>query len=126
MKTPYQKSMMALIALSLSFMSMNAFAAAATDLSGMAGMIQSTLTPLINLIVASCYLGGAGFCAAAIFKFKAHKDNPTQVTIGVPVMLLFVGAALLFLPSIIGLMSASFGLSGTSQSFNFTGGSIVP
>ena len=115
MKTPYQKSMMALIALSLSFMSMNAFAAAATDLSGMAGMIQSTLTPLINLIVASCYLGGAGFCAAAIFKFKAHKDNPTQITIGTPIALLFVAAALLFLPSILGVAGQTMFAGGSTS-----------
>lgn len=126
MKTRYQQSILAVIGLSFAFFSMNAFAAAATDVSGMAGMIQSTLTPLINLIVASCYLGGAGFCAGAIFKFKAHKDNPTQVPIGTPIMLLFVGAGLLFLPSIINMMANSFGLSGTSQAFNFSGGSIVP
>ena len=126
MKTRYQQSLLAFIGLSCVFFSGNAFAAAASDISGMAGMIQGTLTPLINLIVASCYLGGAGFCAGAIFKFKAHKDNPTQVPIGTPIMLLFVGAGLLFLPSIINMMANSFGLGGTSQSFNFTGGSIVP
>ncbi len=127
MKTGLKRSFLSIVGLSLVFMGLNAYAqAAATNISGMAGMIQSTLTPLINLVVASCYLGGAGFCAGAIFKFKAHKDNPTQVPIGTPIMLLFVGAGLLFLPSIINMMANSFGLSGTSQAFNFTGGSIVP
>lgn len=100
-------------------------AASVSDISGLASNIQSGLTPLINLTVAACYLGGAGFCAASIFKFKAHKDNPTQVPIGTPIMLLFVGIGLCFMPSLIGLISSTMGLSGTTQAFNFTAGSFA-
>jgi len=39
--------------------------------------------------------------AGAIAKFKQHKDNPTQIPIGTPIALLFIGAALLFLPTIL-------------------------
>jgi hypothetical protein len=38
--------------------------------------------------------------AAQIVEFKAHKDNPTQTPISKPIALLFVGAALIFLPSV--------------------------
>ena len=36
-------------------------------------------------------------------KFKAHKDNPTQVPIGTPIALSLIAALLLFLPSILGV-----------------------
>ena len=37
------------------------------------------LAELAQLITAISYIGGFGFGVAAITKFKAHKDNPTQV-----------------------------------------------
>jgi intracellular multiplication protein IcmD len=46
---------------------------------------------------------GLGFSIGAILKFKQHKDNPTQTPIGTPIALVFIAAALLFLPSIIGI-----------------------
>ena len=102
--------------------SLKSFAQTASNIQEVAVSIQAGLTPLINLVVSSCYFGGAGFCAAAIFKFKAHKDNPTQVPVGTPIMLLFVGITLLFLPSIINLMSNTMGISGTTSAFSFSGG----
>jgi hypothetical protein len=38
----------------------------------------------------------------AIIHFKQHKDNPTQSPISKPISLVFIAAALLFLPTIIG------------------------
>jgi len=31
---------------------------------------------------------------------KVHKDNPTQIPVGMPIALLFVAAALVFMPSV--------------------------
>jgi len=56
---------------------------------------------LTNLVTVSSYTAGMGFAIGAILKFKHHKDNPAQVPIGTPVALVFAGAALLFLPSIL-------------------------
>jgi Holliday junction resolvasome RuvABC DNA-binding subunit len=36
------------------------------------------LTELAQSITAISYMAGFGFLIAAIFKFKQHKDNPTQ------------------------------------------------
>lgn len=48
-------------------------------------------------------------------KFKQHKDNPTQVPIGTPIALVFIAAALLFLPSILSVTgSTMFGGKGTT------------
>lgn len=45
-------------------------------------------------------------------KFKQHKDNPTQITIGTPIALTFVAASLLFLPSILSVTGGTmFGKS---------------
>jgi intracellular multiplication protein IcmD len=88
--------------------------------------IQSgILSPLLDVIVGVAYLAGAGFVVAAIFKFKAHKDNPTQVTVGTPVMLLFVGIGLLFFPTLIKSVMSSIGITGTGGSVTFSGGSVT-
>ena len=58
----------------------------------------------------------AGFGAAAIAKFKAHKDNPTQIPVGTAIVLLFVRAALIFLPYIFSMGEATlFGADATSS-----------
>lgn len=79
----------------------------------MASSITSSFTNLTKLITAGSYLAGLGFSIGAIMKFKQHKDNPTQIPIGTPIALVFIAAALLFLPSILGVTGATmFGSSG--------------
>lgn len=53
-----------------------------------------------DAVTSESYLAGLGFAVGAIIKFKEHKDDPTQLPIGTPIGLLFVAAALLFLPAI--------------------------
>lgn len=72
-----------------------------TSIGEMAESITENFTNLTKLITAGSYVAGLGFSIGAIMKFKQHKDNPTQVPIGTPVLMLFVGAALLFLPSVV-------------------------
>lgn len=90
------------------------------------GKVASTITgsfgQLAKLITAGAYMAGIGFCMASMLKFKAHKDNPTQIPIGTPIALLFIGAALIFLPNIFkiagytifGGTSGAGGISGTT------------
>lgn len=90
------------------------------------GQVASTITEsfgsLAKLITAGAYMAGIGFCMASMLKFKAHKDNPTQIPIGTPIALLFIGAALIFLPNIFriagytifGGTSGAGGVSGTT------------
>jgi intracellular multiplication protein IcmD len=56
-------------------------------------------------------VAGMAFTVGAIVKFKAHKDNPTQIPIGQPIALLFVGAGLLFVPSVMKTSGETLGLS---------------
>lgn len=62
--------------------------------------VTSSFTSLTKLITASSYLAGIGFSAAAITKFKAHQDNPTQIPVGTPVALVAVAAILTFMPTL--------------------------
>src|SRR5687768_16190966 len=66
----------------------------------MAGHITSSFTSLTKLITASSYLAGIGFSAVSIAKFKAHKDNPTQIPVGTPTALVAVAAILTFMPTL--------------------------
>jgi intracellular multiplication protein IcmD len=91
-----------------------AFATSSTaDLGQIAANITSNFSQLTNLITACSYIAGLGFAIGAIMKFKMHKDNPTQVPIGTPISLVFIAAALLFLPSILSVTEYTvFGTSG--------------
>lgn len=96
----------------LIFISQNAVAGQMT-LGAMASQITGSFAQLAKLITAGSYLTGLGFSVGAIMKFKQHKDNPTQIPIGTPIALVFISAALLFLPSILGITgSTMFGEGG--------------
>jgi len=78
-----------------------AFAGEAQDIGGLASNVQGSLTAIETMIIAVCYIGGIAFAGAAIMKFKQYKDNPQGMTLGQPIALLFVAAALIWLPQII-------------------------
>ena len=81
----------------------------------MAEQITSSFTNLTKLITAGSYLAGLAFSVGAIMKFKQHKDDPTQIPIGTPIALVFIAAALLFLPSILGVAGQTmFGNGGNT------------
>lgn len=82
-------------------------------LGTMASSMTGSFGKVAKLITAGSYLAGLGFSIGAIMKFKQHKDNPTQVPIGTPIALVFIAAALLFLPTILGVTGQTmFGQAG--------------
>ena len=88
-------------------------AAGSLTLGSMASSITKSFTSIAKLITAGSYLAGLGFSIGAIMKFKQHKDNPTQIPIGTPIALVFIAAALLFLPTILGVTGQTmFGQAG--------------
>ncbi len=88
------------------------FAAGASTFGGMASTLNDQFTAIGNLMLNTAYIAGLGFGIAAIFKFKQHKDNPTQVPIGTPFALLAVSVLLVFLPGL--YKPAAQSLYGTS------------
>ena len=88
--------------------------AAISGVGSVAAQVTSNVASIARLITAASYVAGMAFAVGAIVKFKAHKDNPTQIPIGTPIALLFVGAALIFIPSVFRVGGATlFGSSGS-------------
>ena len=79
---------------------MLAGAADKTGIGGLASNITKNFQAIGSLLVSTAYVAGIGFGIAAIFKFKQHKDNPTQIPIGTPFALLGVSVMLVFLPGL--------------------------
>jgi intracellular multiplication protein IcmD len=93
-----------------------ALASSSLTLGGMASSITGSFTSLTKLVTAGSYLAGLGFSIGAIMKFKQHKDNPTNIPVGTPIAMTFIAAALLFLPSILGVTGSTlFGGSGETS-----------
>ena len=95
---------------------MGAEVLAAANLGTVAANVRGNLSSIAKLITAMAYVGGMAFSIGAIVKFKAHKDNPTQVAIGVPIALLFIGFALMFAPSIFSAGGSTLFTSGVQSS----------
>ncbi len=101
----WMKIVLSIAAVSSLFFMDSAFAASGSDapsgsIGALAENVVESFSSLAKLITAGAYVAGMGFVLGAIFKFKAHKDNPTQIPIGTPIALLFIGAAMLFLPNV--------------------------
>lgn len=101
-----------LIASLLFFLSGSLFAD--SGIKTVASNVMGNLSSIAQLITAGAYVAGFAFGVAAIVKFKAHKDNPTQVMISQPIVLLFVAAALIFVPSVFKTSGATLFGSGTT------------
>ncbi len=99
-------------------------AAAAGSVGSMAASIATSFGALAKLVTAGAYLAGLAFSVGAIMKFKQHKDNPQSVPIGTPIALVFIAAALLFLPTILGITGATIGGGTTAgpSGIIFSGG----
>ena len=94
-------------------------------LGTVAGNLTGSFGNLAKLITAGAYMAGIGFTMAAMLKFKAHKDNPTQIPIGTPIALLFIGAALIFLPNIFSIAGNTI-FGGTGGAGGITGTTGFP
>ena len=111
------------VSASLLLVSASAFATEG-DLSSVADSISGGFGSFLSLMLSGAYLAGFGFLIGAVFKFKQHRDNPTQVPIGTPFMMMMVSVALIFLPSLVsssgsqvfGSGAKAVGVSGTGSS----------
>jgi intracellular multiplication protein IcmD len=81
-------------------------------LGAMAEAVTGSLATFAKLVTGLGYLAGLIFAVLAVLKFKAHRDNPAQVPISTPIVLMFVAVGLLFLPGLFGKAAESLGLRG--------------
>jgi len=96
------------------------------NIGNLAGHVTGSFQQLGKLMAATSYLAGFGFAIAGVFKFKQHKDNPTQIPMGTPIALLAVGIILIFLPGIIRPAGVTiFGNNVDNAAGGFTGGGVT-
>ena len=113
MKKPKISKTIKYLALASLFLVTGTVLAASTATIGdIAKNVTGSFANVVSLMIAVSYLLGVGFAGAAIFKFKQHKDNPTQIPIGTPIALLVIGILLIFLPGLIGPIGTT--IFGTS------------
>lgn len=63
--------------------------------------VRGSMGDVAALFTAMAYVCGVAFSMMGLFKLKVHKDNPTQVPLSQPMVLVIIGACLIFLPSLI-------------------------
>ncbi len=92
------------------------------DLGAVAKNITDTMTNVGKLITAASYVAGIGFALMGMLKFKAHKDQPAQVPLSQPIVLLMIAAGLVFLPSLVTTAGSTvFGSAKTNATSKGTG-----
>lgn len=77
-----------------------AAASSSVGVGAIAAQVTTNLSNIAKLITAGSYVAGMAFAVGAIAKFKQHKENPQQMPVSTPIVLLFIGIALIFIPSI--------------------------
>jgi len=93
------------------------------SLGDVAGNVTKSMDNVAKLITAASYVAGVGFALMGMLKFKAHKDNPTQVPLSQPIVLLAIAAGLVFLPSLISTGGQTV-FGGDAKNADTTGGGV--
>jgi intracellular multiplication protein IcmD len=63
--------------------------------------LYCSFDPISIMLGGAGYLGGIAFGAAAALKFKQHRDNPAQVSVGFPLVYLTIAVGLVYMPSLL-------------------------
>ena len=100
------KSSLSHLSLKMSCFAMGCSAALAetsanNGIGAMASRVQGSMANIASLIGSVSYVVGLGFFIACLLKFKQHRDNPTQVPIGMPFTYLGIAVLLVFLPNLV-------------------------
>lgn len=104
-----------------------ALAASSDNLGTVATQITTSYSAIGNMMSGTAYLAGMGFGISAVFKFKQHKDNPTQIPISTPFALMAVAVTLMFLPNIYAPAGSTlFGSGADAAGFTGDGSSALP
>ena len=96
-------------------LSSNIFAFDNQNLSTVAIGVISEVLAISKVLLITSYVVGVLCSFTAILQFKTHKENPQQMSLSRPIVMLIVGASLMFLPNILTLAGASlFGTEAMS------------
>jgi intracellular multiplication protein IcmD len=107
--TSYQQWLKAgfILTMTAAFLYATCAFAETSDIGAAAKKLTTTFSDIGKLLVGAAYIAGFGFVIAGIFKFKLAKDSHGQIPFSTPIAIVAVGAALLFLPSLVQIVSQS-------------------
>lgn len=88
--------------------------AGSANLGSMATGLKGQIDNFKGLLISLSTVAGLGFGIGGLVKFKAHKDQPTQVPLSAPIVLLAVAAGLLAMPSLLSMGASSLGMTAVS------------
>lgn len=94
------------------------------SLGDLADIMIGNLDPIVRLLSGLSYVIGIGFALVALLKFKQHKDNPQQTPLSNPVLMIFIAAAMIWLPQTFGAVATS--VFGTTDGATGSGGFTNP
>jgi len=100
-----------------------AFAGGDQTIGSIADNVTGTMGSVAKLITAASYVAGIAFALLGMFKFKAHKENPTQTPLSQPIVFIAIAAGLIFLPSIIGTAGGTI-FCGSGKKATASGGGL--
>lgn len=108
-----KKLILCVVTLSFVLVGPVALAAAISGIGSVAHQVGTNLGAIAKFLTAASYVAGMAFAIGAIVKFKAHKENPTQIPLSTAIVLLFIAAALIFIPMVFRVGGGTlFGASG--------------
>ncbi|MHA7841461.1 MAG: hypothetical protein ACX932_06305 [Gammaproteobacteria bacterium] len=82
----------------------------AADKVGIGQLASILMVPtagIAKIMMAMAFVAGVGFIMGAIIQYKYHRENPQQVRLSTPILLLALGCALLALPFVAQLSSSN-------------------
>lgn len=88
------------VTLTLPMMSM------AASLGTVADNMLAGVRGLNSVLIAICFVAGVGFCIGGLIQYKYHRDNPQQVRLSTPIVLLVLGVCFISIP-LISMLSES-------------------
>lgn len=89
----------------LTLFTVNAYGYGAS-LGGITGNLIGPATGLGHMMNAVCYVIGLGFLLVGLLQYKYHRENPQQVKISTPIVLVLIGVIMIAVP-FIAMMSES-------------------
>ncbi len=104
----------------LGIISTVAFASDA-NISSIATTVTTQAHAIAKLLSVTAYVAGVGFSLAGVLQFKGHKENPQQVPLSKPVVMIVVAACLLYLPTVLDVAGTSV-FGGRALSASTAGG----
>lgn len=108
------KVLMPLLMITVGFYAADALATG-QSIGDIAKTASTSLENVLKLVTGASYLAGFGLTIGSLFKFKAHKENPTQKPLGECIVVLIIGIALIFLPSLITTGGATLGVTSAGS-----------